>query len=188
MNINRLLILLAIMANTFLFGCTSSKLIYQIDPDFSQLTPALENREIIYVEVTDNRNATTNTATLTSIDSDIPDSTALKSKLTQYLKDKQFKIINRPLLADIGIEIGIVELELSLDSGFFKSKITGKSELKIIFHKKSKQWSKTFKASRSQDIANPVNEFDATGIMNQMLSKQFNSIFSDGELIKFITK
>ncbi len=183
-----LLFFSSIIFNIFIFGCSSSKLIYQIDPDFSRVAPALENKEIIYVEVIDNRTEGTHNATLTSITADMSDSKALKTKLTQFLKDKQFRMINRVLLADLGLEIRIIDLKLILDSGVFKSKITGSSELEIIIHKKSERWSKTFKVSRSQDVANPVNEFDATGIMNQMLSKQFNNIFSDRELINFISK
>jgi len=103
------------------------------------------------------------------------------------LKDNQFKIINRVLLADIGLEIKIIDLKLSITSEFFKSKLIGKSVLEIIIHKKSERWSKTYNTSRTQDVANPVDEFDATGVMNQMLSKQFNNIFTDKELIDFIS-
>ena len=185
---NQFLLLTAIICSSFVFGCSSSKLIYQIDPDFAQLSSALESKEIVYVDVTDNRVAEINTTTLTIIEADTPDAEALKSKLTQFLKDNQFKIINRVLLADIGLEIKIIDLKLSLTSELFKSKLTGESKLEMIIHKKSKQWGKTYKTSRSQEVANPVNEFDATGVINQMLTKQFNNIFSDKELIDFISK
>ncbi|PCI73195.1 MAG: hypothetical protein COB38_01385 [Gammaproteobacteria bacterium] len=184
---NQFLLLTAIICSTFILGCSSSKLIYQIDPDFSQLSSALESKEIVYVEVIDNRVEGTDTTTLTLVNADIPDHEALKSKLTQFLKDNHFKIINRVLLADIGLEIKIIELNLSVASGFLKSKLTAQSELEMIIHKKSERWSKTYKTSRSQEVANPVDEFDATGVMNQMLSKQFHNIFTDKELIDFIS-
>ncbi len=187
MRSNQVLLLTAIVCSTFILGCSSSKLTYQIDPDFSQLSSAIESKEIVYVEVTDNRVAGADATSLTVVEADTPDAQALKVKLTTFLKENQFKIISRVLLADIGLEIKIIDLKLSLTSGVFKSKLTGKSELEIIIHKKSKRWSKTYKTSRSQDVANPVNEFDTTGVMNQMLSKQFNNIFTDKELLDFIS-
>ncbi|MGB0495340.1 MAG: YajG family lipoprotein [Kangiellaceae bacterium] len=185
---NRLLFPITLIFSTFIFACTPSKLYYQIDPDFSKLQSTFENKELIYVAVNDHRHSEISSPDRQFIEADIPDAQALKTKLIQHLKDNDFKIINRVLLADAGLELNIKVLNLSLDSGVFKNELVGKSELEIIVHKKSNRWSKSYKASRTQEIASPINEFDTTGVINQMLSKQLNHIFSDEELINFIAE
>ena len=187
MKMNKIILLLIGALSLLLTACSPTKLNYQIDPDFSKLAPLVKGNEIIFVSVSDNRIASNTSIQNSLIKADIPDKDALKTKLTQYLKDNQHKIINRVLLADLGLEIKIQSLELLLESGTFKSKLSAKSTLEIIIHKKSNQWSKVYKASRVQEVATPVNNLDTTGVINQMLTKQFESIFTDAELSNFIS-
>ena len=187
MKMNKIILLLIGTLSLLLTACSPTKLNYQIDPDFSKLAPLIKGNEIIFVSVSDNRIASNTSIQNSLIKADIPDKDALRTKLTQYLKDNQHKIINRVLLADLGLEIKIQSLELLLESGTFKGKLSAKSTLEIIIHKKSNQWSKVYKASRVQEVATPVNNLDTTGVINQMLTKQFESIFTDAELSNFIS-
>ena len=188
MKAKKIIFLLISTLSLFLTACSPAKLNYQIDPDFSHLDSLIHGNEIIFVSVSDKRTSSNTSIQNSVIKANIPDNDALKTKLTQYLKDNQYKLINRILLADLGIEIKIHSLNLLLEKGTFKSKLLAKSTFEVIIHKKNNHWSKIFKASRIQEIASPANNLDTTGVINQMLSKQFKIIFTDVELSTFISK
>lgn len=172
-----------------LSGCNTATLKYQLDPEINHLGKLAGNTKIVAVSVTDARKVIASPNSNQALVSG-PDNEAkvLKDKLTSILKQNGYKIINKPLLADVAFSIEILTLELTIESATFKSTIRGKSELKLTVNKHSQHWSKIYKASREQEVANPANNLDATGVMNQMLTKQLSTAFSDPSLRDFILK
>ena len=82
----------------------------------------------------------------------------------------------------------IDELALSIQASTFKSTIKASSVFTLTIRRNGEQWSKIFRAARTQEVANPVNQNDATGVMNQLLSKQLSNAFSDPALMQFLSK
>ncbi|MDQ7048477.1 MAG: YajG family lipoprotein [Enterobacterales bacterium] len=69
----------------------------------------------------------------------------------------------------------------------FDSSLMAKTAIKLVVHKQGQQWAKIYKVSRVQTVANPATDTDATGIMNQALTEQFQLFFNDPSLIDFST-
>ena len=172
-------------------GCNPAMLKYQLDPEFSQLNQLAGNAQIVALKVIDTRADSSSSTYNTDqkvISGPAEETKLLQSKLIDLLKKSGYKIISKPLLADIAFKIEIANLELTIESSTFKSIIRGKSEIKLTANRHSQQWSKIYRATRQQEIANPANNLDATGVVNQMLTKQFSSMFADESLRKFLSK
>ena len=170
-------------------GCNPATLKYQLDPEISYLNQLPDETKIVALKVIDARTATSPDNTeqhLVSGPSD--EAKILQDKFITQLKQNGLKIISKPLLADIAFEIEIVHLALTLESSTFKSVIRGKSEIKLTANKQGATWSKIFRATREQEVANPANDLDVTGVINQMLTKQFSRIFTDQTLTEFLAK
>jgi len=184
---------LTISILTILFvmtGCTPALLKYQLDPGFDAVKEAAGTAKIVAVSVVDlrknNERSTLNGKI--AINGIEADAKVLQAKLIEKLKRENYKIISKPLLADIAFEIEINKLSLLIESGTFKSVIQGQSEFKLTVNKHSERWSKIFRATRTQEVANPANNLDATGVINQMLTKQLATAFSDPALADFVSK
>lgn len=180
---------LTLAITILLIGCNPAMLQYQLDPEITHLDQLPEETKIVALRVIDTRVTDASSEDNQNIIAGpIDEAKVIEKKLTDFLKQAGYKIISKPLLADIAFEIEITTLQLTLESSTFKSTIRGKSEMKLNVNKQGEQWSKIFRASREQEVANPVNDLDVTGVVNQMLTKQFSSIFSDQTLKKFFTK
>ena len=172
-----------------LSGCNPDILKYQLDPGIDQLNGLAENAKIVALSVKDNRPVSSNqSSSIKSILGPNDEANVLRGKLVALLKQGGYKIINNPLLADISFEIQINKLELNIESSTFKSTIRGNSEFKFSVRKNGEDWAKVYRATREQEVANPVNELDATGVMNQMLTRLLSNAFSDASLKEFIQK
>ena len=167
-----------------LFACNSAPLRYTLDPEFSYLQELGRGIKIVSVSVIDKRQ---NTASETVVD---PDNVAnkLQDQLIQKLKDKGYKIINKPLLADIAYEMVINELDMAVDKSMLKSLIRGNSKITLTLRKHSNYITKIFSATKTQEVANPANSIDVTGVANQMLSSLFANMFSDQQIVEFSEK
>jgi len=172
-----------------LSGCNPAILQYQLDPEITHLDQLPEETKIVALKVVDARVAhESNENNQNIVTGPTDEIKVIEKKLTDFLKQAGYKIISKPLLADLSFEIEINTLQLSLESSTFKSTIGGKSEIKLTVNKRGEQWSKIFRATREQEVANPVNDLDVTGVVNQMLTKQFSSMFSDQSLKDFFSK
>ncbi len=187
MNLSLIKIFITLTAMILLSGCNPATLKYQLDPEFTHLDELSEKAKIVALKVVDARStATPDNANQKAVSGPTNEAKVLQDKLISLLKKNGYKIISKPLLADIAFEIEITKLQLSIESSTFKSIIRGSSEIKLTANKHGQQWSKIFRATREQEVANPANDLDATGVVNQMLSKQFTSIFSDQSLVAFL--
>lgn len=171
-----------------LSGCNPQTLKYRLDPDFSALSEVARNVELVAVDVTDNRKRNS-TSSEQSIQSESTDEAALLKKgLIDQLKELDFKIINNPLLADLAVIMEINQLGLNIDESIFKSTLKASSQLTLTIRKNGQEWSKIFRSSRDQEVANPVNNNDATGVINYLISKQLSAAFTDPALMEFLAK
>ena len=58
------------------------------------------------------------------------------------------------------------------------------SHLRMKANKQGNTFEKLYKMSRTQEVANPVNNNDLSGIVNQLLSNQLSAIWADPALIE----
>jgi len=181
-NVRKILVLATFLLT--LFGCNSTPLKYTLDPEFSYLQELGRDIKIVSVRVVDKRQNTTTDSVKD------PDEVAskLQNQLIQKLKDKGYKIINKPLLADIAYEMVINELDMAVDKSMFKSLIRGNSKITLTLRKHSDSVTKIFSATKTQEVANPANSIDVTGVANQMLSNLFANMFSDQQIVEFSEK
>lgn len=189
MNLSLIKLLVASTVILIISACNPAMLKYQLDPEISQLNQLAGNAKIVALKVIDSRkDSSLNNTDEKMIAGPVEEAKQLQRKLIDLLKENGYKIISKPLLADIAFEIEITNLELTIESSTFKSIIRGKSELKLTANRHSQQWSKIYRATRQQEVANPANDLDATGVVNQMLTKQFSTMFIDESLQAFLAK
>ncbi len=189
MNLSLIKLVIASIAILIISACNPALLTYQLDPEIPHLNQLAGDAKIVALKVIDARtdSASDNSGQKT-ISGPTEEAKLLQRKLMELLKNNGYKIINKTLLADVAFEIEITNLELTIESSTFKSIIRGKSEIKLTANRHSQQWSKIFRATRQQEVANPANNLDATGVMNQMLTKQFSNMFDDDSLRDFLAK
>ncbi len=189
MNLSLKKTFITLTAMAILSGCNPAILKYQLDPEINNLDRLAQDAKIVALKVTDSRvNNSANTSNQNAIAGPDNETKQLQDKLITLLKQNGYKIISKPLLADVAFELEITKLTLTIESSTFKSVIRGNSEIKLTANKHSLQWSKIYRATRQQEVANPANDLDATGVINQMLTKQLSGIFSDPDLKGFISK
>jgi uncharacterized lipoprotein YajG len=165
--------------------CAQNQLVYHIAPELESVKWLLNNKSLIFIDVVDIKK---NKATLLNeIKGSQPDAKAIKKELIRTLKKHHFKVINRSLLADIGIKIVIKELYLKLDPGVLKSQLEAESRLEFVINQKSNVWRKTFYSKRKQAFANPVTDLEASGMINQVLSELFTQALNEPSLKIFLT-
>ena len=181
-----------LVASTVIFmvaACNPAMLKYQLDPEITHLNQLVGSAKIVALKVIDTRTDNSgDNADQKVISGPAEEAKLLQRKLTDFLKNGGYKIISKPLLADVAFEIEITSLELTIESSAFKSIIRGTSEIKLSANVHSQQWSKIYRATRQQEVANPANDIDATGVINQMLTKQFSNMFADSSLQEFLAK
>ena len=167
-------------------ACANTQLNYQIDPEIKNISQIGNNLSLVAISVKDNRSKTQRQETkeVKFITMQKNDASLIKAKLLENFKQNNIKIISNPLLADISFELQIEELKISIDEGVFKSKIRATSHLRMIAVNNGQVFNKLYKVSRNQDIANPANSNDITGLVNQVLSKQLSAMLSDPGLTK----
>jgi len=173
-----------------LLGCSTKKPTYNLDPEFSLLQEQTNKSSVVAVKVIDNRQKTIELQgnKQTVLSSSHKDAEVLQDKLISRLKQQGHKIINKPLLADIAYEIELNRLSLTFETAMFKSEFAANSEIKLTVRRHSQHWTKIFRSSKTQEVANPATDRDATGIINQLLSQQLESAFSDNSLLEFLSK
>jgi len=186
MNQTNKIFALVIALSFLLSACNPSTLKYQLDPDIDNLDILPEKVKIVAVKVIDLREKVTDTGKQKTISGPNDEAKVLQEKLMTLLKQRGYKIISKPLLADVAFNIEIMALKLTVEELTFKSIVRGKSEIKMTVNKRSQQWSKIFRATSMQEVGNPTNNLDVTGVMNKMLTKQLSSVFSDPTLEEFV--
>jgi uncharacterized lipoprotein YajG len=142
---------------------------------------------VVAVSVNDMRQALENSADtdeITKVVRQKDEALVIRTKLMDSLKNNGFKIISNKLLADVALELDIVEFEVSFKSNFFKSELMVTSHLRMKANKQGNTFEKLYKMSRTQEVANPVNNNDLSGIVNQLLSNQLSAIWADPALIE----
>ncbi len=169
-------------------GCNPDLLKYKLDPDFGSLEQLAGQAEVVGVKITDKRVDKPIAAGDIKLAPFEDEAKVLENRLIAQLKELDYKIISKPLLADLAVMMDINELSLLVTESTFKSTIKANSVLTITIRRNGEQWSKIFRNARSQEVANPVNENDATGVINQLLSKQLSNAFSDPALMEFLAK
>ncbi len=180
--------ILTVVVLLVLSACKTTSLKYSLDPEFSYLKESLQTAQIVAVTVTDQRDQSAKVASEYMAVAQIEDvAETLRNQLIRQLRKQGYKIINKPLLADIAYDLVIKKLVLKVDKSLFKTSLNGNSEISLTLHKHGESKSKIFSASRTQEVANPASNLDATGVVNQMLSSLFANMFSDQSLVKFIS-
>lgn len=183
----RLLLLLFITLVSV--ACTPSKLNYKISPELSQLASLKQNVNLIAIAVNDLRQPlSSGTEDEYFVSGDKDDAAQLKLKIINALKANGYKIITDPLLADLSLTFEIEKLSLKVKESLFKAKLEAISEINLKAQNKGNRIEKRYKTSRGQEVAIPVNGNDTTGLLNQALSAQLNTIFADQQLISLANK
>ena len=169
-------------------ACSKSQLHYELDPEIGDFPEAMSNFKIVALKITDNTKPSSNSLNSNQIRISPKDNqlAQIQNKLMRKLKEMNYKIISNPLLADVAIDIKFHEVELMLEKSLLKGKFTGNTHLELTISRKSKVWSKIFKATKTQEVAYPADSTDATGIINQLISEQLTKGFSDTGLEKFL--
>jgi uncharacterized lipoprotein YajG len=188
MNLKPIKYLFLIASLFILTACNPDLLKYKLDPDFGSLEQLAGKSEIVAVQVSDKRTKQpipTGDIKLAPMEDE---ATILNKRLIEQLKDLNYKIINKPLLADLAIMMDINELTVSIQESTFKSTVKANSVFTLTIRRNGEEWRKIFRAARTQEVANPVNQNDATGVINQLLSKQLSNAFSDPALMEFLSK
>lgn len=182
---NSFRIIVGLATSAFLFACTTERLNYRIDPEIAnvqQLSRSIRSVSISVDEnIPDNIEGLKKDLVLASGPND-PAKT-LRSKILDQLKANNFQIISNPLLADLSLTFTIESLHATVDTGMFKSEINAVSHIRVKAKKQSATFEKVYRNTRKQEVANPANELDVTGIVNQVLSQQMNAIFTDPKLL-----
>ncbi len=184
-SIKSLLILVSLLTLT---ACNPDLLKYKLDPDFGSLEQLAGKSEIVAVKITDKRSSKPIPSGDIKLAPFEDEATVLKKRLTDQLKELDYKIINKPLLADLAVMMDINELDVRIQESTFKSTVKANSVFTLTIRRNGEEWSKIFRAARTQEVANPVNQNDATGVINQLLSKQLSNAFSDPALMEFLSK
>jgi uncharacterized lipoprotein YajG len=169
-----------------LTACSPKTLYYKLDPDFGNINENIQKAELVALQVTDKRSLPSLKEEQLNVKGPEQEVELLRSLLIERFKSENKKIISKPLLADLAFLIEIKQLEVILSPGTFKSEFSATSHFQLTVTKKGETWSKIFRASRTQEVANPVNSNEATGLINQLLSEQFNKAFSDSGLKQLI--
>lgn len=182
-----------ILFNAFLVitlsSCGSATLKYAIDPEFDYLKESLQTAKVVAVTVADGRGSAAKTSSGTMAVAKTGNvAQTLRSQLVSKLKAQGYKIISKPLLADVAYDLVIQELELSVNKSMLKTTLLGKGKILLTLRKHGESLAKTFSATRTQEVANPATDLDATGVINQMLSRLFANMFSDQALSEFAVK
>ncbi len=188
MNFKPIKYLFLIASLFILTACNPDLLKYKLDPDFGSLEQLAGKSEIVAVQVSDKRTKQpipTGDIKLAPMEDE---ATILNKRLIEQLKDLDYKIINKPLLADLAIMMDINELTVSIQESTCKSTVKANSVFTLTIRRNGEEWRKIFRAARTQEVANPVNQNDATGVINQLLSKQLSNAFSDPALMEFLSK
>ncbi len=176
----------ALLLYLTLTACSPKTLYYKLDPDFGNINESIQAAELVALQIIDKRKPPSLQADQMSVKGPEQEIKHLRTLLTERFKSENKKIISKPLLADLAFLIEINQLEVILSPGTFKSEFSAASNFQLTVTKKGATWSKIFRASRSQEVANPVNSNEATGLINQLLSEQFNKAFSDPGLKQLI--
>jgi|GEM_PF-3182194 len=182
----RFQIIVGLLTFVILSGCTPATLNYRLDPDVGDLQSLAGQAKQIAFMVVDKRTDQTQASTDSLIFVAGPDNeaAALKRKIIDSLMKNNFKIISNPLLADLSIELTIEQLNAQVEKSMFKSNVKVTSHLRVKAKKQENSFERLYKSNRSQEVANPANETDVTGVVNQLLSQQLGQIFADPELVK----
>jgi uncharacterized lipoprotein YajG len=180
--------LIASIALLSLSGCNPELLKYKLDPDFGSLEQIAGKSEIVAVKITDKRTSQPVSSGDIKLAPLEDEAKVLNKRLIEQLKELNYKIIKNPLLADLAVMMDINELSVSIQESTFKSTIKANSVFTLTIRSNGEQWQKIFRAARTQQVANPVNQNDATGVINQLLSKQLSNAFSDPGLMEFLSK
>ncbi|TQV75523.1 hypothetical protein FLL45_11450 [Aliikangiella marina] len=178
-------LLLVIGLISFLAGCTTEKLNFGIDPEISSVQQLSRGVQQISVSVNEQLPDNIEGIKKDLIIANGPDDPAgvLRNKILDQLKANQFRIISNPLLADLSLSFTIETLYATVDTGMFKSEINAVSHIRVQAKKQGKTFEKVYRNTRKQEVANPANEIDVTGVVNQMLTQQMTAIFTDPRLL-----
>lgn len=184
--LNRISAFIFIGISMLISACSPAKLSYVIDPEINHLETLAKQAPIIAVSVIDLRhnNTSANLPGTTNIPGPENEADVLRHKLIEHLKQNNFKIISQPLLADLAIELSIKQLDVNVKQETFKSNISASSQLHLKARNKQTTFEKNYRAERAQEVANPVNKNDVTGVVNLLLSQQLSSILSAPEIIQ----
>ncbi len=172
-----------------LLACGSASIKYQMDPDLTGIKQLSKRGASVYLNINDSRTSPAEfPIDFSPVDGPQQTTKVLRDIILKQLKLNGFKIINNPLLADLSIDVDILTLKLGMKPSMFDSVFLAKSAVKLTLKRQDEQWAKIYKVSREQTVANPATDADATGIMNQVLTEQFQRFFNDPSLIEFANK
>lgn len=165
-------------------GCQTANLTYRVNPDLSPLQQLQSQAEMIAINVVDKTESTAQNSN--SLRTEKPITESIQEQLKKAATAAGMKLIANPLLADLGLTLEIEVFDVSLNASTFSSEMKVKSQLNLQLQKKSRSYQKRFISSRTQEVANPVNNNDITGIVNQILSEQFAAALNDSDIQQFV--
>lgn len=181
----------ALIVSMLLFGCSSAKLKYSLDPEISYLEETALASKVISVKVIDGRKLLEEQPSSSDeINIAGPENIAkhLQTLIIAKLKQQGYKIGSNPLLADTAYELKLEELKLIASKNLLKSTLKASSKVVLTISKHSESFTKIFQSTRTQEVANPISALDATGVVNQLLSEQLAKAFSDPKFVQFASE
>lgn len=182
---NKYLTLTLLFTLFLLSACAQNALRYQVDPEITLSQQLKKLSPMIAISVEDKRLASNDSLGSDTIRISGPENEAqkLKRQLVNAFKNNQYRIISNPLLADLAIQLQINELSVKVKNDLFKSDINIATRFHMLATRQGKKLDKSFSQTLTQEVANPVNDNDVTGVVNQLLSKILSDIIADPELI-----
>lgn len=169
-----------------LSACASEQLSYRIDPEIRYTPESSQVSPIFALEVIDSRQHQPGhnhqASKVQSVPFALGDQAvtqALKDKLAASLQNNRFRLISDPLLADTSLSIELEVLDVTLSEQTFSTQIAVNSQFLFRLSQQGEVREKRYKASRTQEVANPVKSIEVTGVVNQLLSQQLSKIFDE---------
>ena len=174
---------------TALAGCNSTKLAYKISPEIRTGEQLKVATPLVAINVVDKRKKLAGLADKQSyIPAQTDEAKSLKKVILDRLTAEKFKITTDNFLADISLTFEIENLNTKMSSSLLKAELESTIHIRLKANRKGEKLEKLFKISRTQEVAQPVNNNDASGILNQALSAQLSSIFEDPQLLELARK
>jgi uncharacterized lipoprotein YajG len=181
---------LALFSLIFLSACSTAQLSYRVDPEIKNLKALTQTDTVVAISVIDERLASNQASTEDRIviTGDSDEITKLKAKFVSALNQNNVRVISNPLLADFSLTLTIERFDVIKESSFIKSTIRVDSRIRLTAKNQDESLEKIYNKQASQEVANPVNNNDVTGLVNKVLTQQLSQMLAEPELISLSKK
>jgi len=169
-------------------GCFNTTTRYRPEPQIQTTNWLKQHANMIAIKVTKpenisvehlkNQEGTLNIAPPTDL------AKTIQEQLQSHYKEQGFKIIGKPLLADLAYEIEIEKFDITLHPGLLTTIVKLDITLMVTVRKHSKMLQNRYKGGYEQEMVNPVTTEDLSPWVNQKLGELLSKILAKQDLSK----